>query len=464
MDFILKKLFGYRGFRIIVPLLDLIFVYAANMVAFYIFKDDLDNFTANYNAFLAVLPYMLIGYFFLSQIFELDKPKDFTFFGISYTVVLTILSLLFITMAISFLSREFAYPRSILLTAAVLQVVFISFWHLFASHMHFRLYKGRSILVIGHEKSQVLAFKLLESNGLWANIKHVCAPGHPGLYDFINECEVTFLTEDIEEEMKRQIIFYCIENHRTVFYQPKNSEILKFNSNFYQIDDSPVLDVRTLDLAQSNLVLKRFIDVLLGGAALFVFFVPFVLVYLALKIGGGTAFFVQERVTRNNKVFKMYKFRTMIENAEALSGPVLAQETDKRITKFGRFLRATRLDEIPQIYNILVGEMSIVGPRPERPFFVEQFSEEISEYNLRHRVKAGLTGLAQVQGKYNTSARDKLKYDLLYINGYSLALDLKLIMQTLNILLRKSSTEGVKSFEELEQEIENLTRHIKEND
>ncbi|MDR1089866.1 MAG: exopolysaccharide biosynthesis polyprenyl glycosylphosphotransferase [Prevotella sp.] len=464
MGLILKRIFGYRGFRIIVPLLDLIFVYAANIVAFYIFKDDLDNFKLNYYAFRAVLPYMLIGYFIISQIFELDKPKDFTLFGIGYTVVLTILSLLFITMAISFLSREFAYPRSILLTAAVLQVIFISFWHLFASSMYFRLHKGRSVLVIGHEKSQALAFKLLESNGMWANIKHVCTPDHPCLYDFINECEVTFLTEDIEEEMKQQIIFYSIENNRTVFYQPKNSEILQFNSNFYQIDDSPVLDVRTLNLAQSNLALKRFIDLLLGGIALFVFFIPFVFVYLALKIRGGTAFYVQERVTRNNKVFKMYKFRTMIENAEALSGPVLAQETDKRITKFGRFLRATRLDEIPQIYNILIGEMSIVGPRPERPFFVEQFIEEIPEYNLRHRVKAGLTGLAQVQGKYNTSTRDKLKYDLLYINGYSLALDIKLIMQTLNILLRKRSTEGVKSFEELEEEIENLTRRIENND
>ena len=148
----------------------------------------------------------------------------------------------------------------------------------------------------------------------------------------------------------------------------------------------------------------------------------------------------------------------MVENAEALSGPVLAQNTDKRITKLGRILRATRLDEIPQVYNILVGDMSIVGPRPERPFFVEQFSEEIPEYNFRHRVKAGLTGLAQVQGKYNTSVRDKLKYDLLYINGYSLALDKKLMMQTLNILLRKSSTEGVKSVSEIEKEVEELTR------
>lgn len=148
----------------------------------------------------------------------------------------------------------------------------------------------------------------------------------------------------------------------------------------------------------------------------------------------------------------------MIEDAEALSGPMLAQETDPRITKMGHFLRATRLDEVPQIFNVLKGDMSIVGPRPERPFFVEQFIKELPEYDLRHRVKAGLTGLAQVQGRYNTSTRDKLKYDLLYINAYSLILDIKLILQTLNILLRKDSTEGVKDVDNLEEEIEKLWR------
>jgi exopolysaccharide biosynthesis polyprenyl glycosylphosphotransferase len=434
------------------------------MAVFYLFRESLDSFSVNYYAFKAVLPYMLIGYFILSHIFELDKPKDFTLFGVSYTTALTVLSLLFVTMAISFLFREFAYPRSILLTSAFLQIFVISLWHWFANLMYLRVHKGRSVLVIGYAKSQAFAFKLLESNGMWSNIKHVCVPDYPDVYSFIDECDVTFLTEDVEENQKREIILYCIENDKVVYYQPKNSEILQFNSNFLQIDDSPVLDVRELYLAQSNLILKRFIDVCLGSIALIIFFIPFVLVYLALKVSGGTAFYVQERVTRNNKVFRMYKFRTMIENAEALSGPVLAKDVDVRITKLGRFLRATRLDEIPQIYNILVGEMSIVGPRPERPFFVEQFSEEIPEYGLRHRVKAGLTGLAQIQGKYNTSVRDKLKYDLLYINGYSLALDIKLIMQTLNILLRKSSTEGVKSFEQLEQEIENLTRRVEKKD
>lgn len=459
MNRFLEKIFGYGGYKILTPLIDLVIIYGAIILTFDLFKDSLDNFSQNWFAFVAISPYIGISYLIISHIFELDKPKDFTFFGIGYTVLLAIIALLLATMAISFLTREFAYPRSIMLTSSVIQAFFITLWHLFASKMYFRVNKGKSVLVIGYKKAQELAYKLLESKGMWSRIKHVCAPNHPDVYNFISDSDVTFLTEDIDETLKQDIILYCVERGRTIFYQPKNSEILQFNANFLQIDDSPVLDVRELGISPSSETIKRIMDVVISGLAFIIFLIPSIFIYLILKIGGGSAFYVQERVTRNNKIFKMYKFRTMIENAEAVSGPVLAQDSDKRITKIGRFLRATRLDEVPQIYNILIGEMSVVGPRPERPFFVKQFCEEMPEYNLRHRVKAGLTGLAQVQGKYNTSVRDKLKYDLLYINGYSLALDIKLILQTLNILLRKSSTEGLKSVTELEKEIEDLTRH-----
>lgn len=458
MNKILENLFGYRGFKILVPLIDLLIIYTSIIFSFYLFRDDLDNFTENWNAFKELSLFIGIFYLLFNHIFELDKPKDFSLFGIGYTVVLTIVSVAFSTMAISFFTRIFAYPRSILLISSIIQIGMITLWHLFTNKTYFRVHKGKSVLIIGYEKSQELAYKLLESKGMWSHIKHVCAPDYKHVYEYINECDVTFLTEDVDETLKQALILYCVERKRTILYQPKSSELLQFNADFLQIDDSPVLDVKNLELPQSSEMLKRIVDVLLGSIALVVFFIPFVFVYLVLKIGGGSAFYVQERVTRNNKRFKIYKFRTMIENAEAASGPVLAQNTDKRITRLGHFLRATRLDEIPQIFNILIGDMSIVGPRPERPFFVEQFCQEYPEYNLRHRVKAGLTGLAQVQGKYNTSVQDKLKYDLLYINGYSLALDIKLIMQTLNILLRKSSTEGVKSVTELEKEIKDLTR------
>ncbi|MDR2955552.1 MAG: sugar transferase [Prevotella sp.] len=458
MNRFIEKVFGYKGYKILTPLIDLVIIYGAIILSFDFFKDSLDSFSENWFAFVAISPYIGIAYLIISHVFELDKPKDFTFWGIGYTVILAIITLLLAIMAISFLAREFAFPRSILLASSAIQAILITLWHLFASKMYFRVNKGKSVLVIGYAKSQALAFKLLESRGMWSRIKHVCAPAHPHVYDFIKECDVTFITEDIEESYKQDIILFCVENNYTLFYQPKNSEILQFNANFHQIDDSPVMDVRTLGISPSSETVKRIVDVFFAILGIVIFFIPAVIIYLVLKIGGGTAFYVQERVTRDNRIFKIYKFRTMIENAEAISGPILAQDVDKRITKIGRILRTTRLDEVPQLFNILIGDMSVVGPRPERPFFVEQFSKEIPEYNLRHRVKAGLTGIAQVQGKYNTTVLDKLKYDLLYINGYSLALDFKLIMQTLNILLRKSSTEGVKGVLELEEEVENLTR------
>ena len=130
-------------------------------------------------------------------------------------------------------------------------------------------------------------------------------------------------------------------------------------------------------------------------------------------------------------------------DAERLSGPMLAQENDPRITRLGAFLRAVRLDELPQIWNVLVGDMSIVGPRPERPFFVEQFKQEIPEYIYRMNVKPGITGLAQVYGKYNTTAYDKLIYDLVYIQNAGIRTDLTIIIQTVRVLFQKSATEGV---------------------
>ena len=141
----------------------------------------------------------------------------------------------------------------------------------------------------------------------------------------------------------------------------------------------------------------------------------------------------------------IYKFRTMVVDAEKISGPVLARENDPRILPIGRFLRATRMDEIPQIINILMGDMSVVGPRPERPILAEEISKNIPEFTYRLKVKAGLTGFAQVYGKYNTTSYDKLKLDLSYILNYSLFLDLKLIIMTPKIMFLKVSTEGVES-------------------
>ena len=452
----MEKIFGNRGFRLFLPFIDLLIIYGANVLCFYFFKDYLDNFTANWNSFNAIKWYIFISYLIIAHVLELDRPKDFSFFGVGYTVSLVIFILFCTTMALSFLAREFAYPRSILIAGSLIEIFVLSLWHVFTNRMFRRVYKLKSVLIVGYDKSRSFAHKLLEGGSMWSGVKCICKPTNPMLFTYIRQYDVTFLTEDIDEDTKQDIVEFCVRENRRVLYEPKNPEILLFNAHLVQVDDSPVLDVKDLGITAEGESLKRILDVVVSIVGVIVFFIPFIIVYLLLKLGGGSALFTQKRVTRGGKVFKIFKFRTMVENAEAKSGPVLAQDTDSRVTRFGHILRATRLDEIPQIFNVLKGDMSIVGPRPERPFFVEQFCKEIPEYNLRHRVKAGLTGMAQVQGRYNSEAYTKLKYDLLYINGYSIALDIKIITQTLNILLRKSSTQGLKTAEDLDKQIDKL--------
>lgn len=217
------------------------------------------------------------------------------------------------------------------------------------------------------------------------------------------------------------------------------------SSDELNLFDTPLLLSRNMGLSVDQEWMKRAEDIIVSLLMMILFSPIFVLAAIGIKCtDGGPVFYKQERLTKDGKIFMIYKFRTMIVDAEKKSGPVLASEHDPRILPVGRILRATRLDELPQILNILKGEMSVVGPRPERPDLAAEIEKDIPEFNYRLRVKAGLTGFAQVYGKYNTTFYDKLKLDLMYIRKYSLFLDLKLILMTPKIMFLKESTEGVK--------------------
>ena len=192
-----------------------------------------------------------------------------------------------------------------------------------------------------------------------------------------------------------------------------------------------------------ELAAKRICDLILSVLALVLFSPLFAVTALAIKLeDGGPVFYRQKRCTIGGREFMIIKFRSMIVNAEADGRSHPAGEKDDRITKVGAVIRAARIDELPQLLNIVKGDMSIVGPRPERVEHVQIYSEEIPEFSFRNKVKGGLTGYAQVYGKYNTTALDKLKLDLVYITNFSLVLDFQIIMETLKILFSKESTEG----------------------
>lgn len=205
------------------------------------------------------------------------------------------------------------------------------------------------------------------------------------------------------------------------------------------VDDIPMQRVTRMLLTAEQRVLKRILDIAVAVTALIILSPVMLITAVMIKLDSkGPVLYSQERVGLYGKTFFVHKFRSMKQDAEAKCGPVLAAEGDPRITKFGRFMRATRLDELPQLFNVLKGEMSIVGPRPERPFFVKQFIAQKPEYDYRHNVKPGITGLAQIAGKYNTSAYDKLIYDLLYIQDVSVKTDLMIMLQTFKVLLTKA--------------------------
>ena len=207
--------------------------------------------------------------------------------------------------------------------------------------------------------------------------------------------------------------------------------------------DTPLFLCRNSGISGGQRILKRIFDLFFSILAIIVLSPIFVIVAVAIKLEDrGPVFYKQDRVTIGGKVFGIVKFRSMIEDAEKDGKPIPAGEDDNRITKVGRFIRATRIDELPQLINIIAGDMSIVGPRPERVEHVEKYTQDIPEFAFRLKVKGGLTGVAQVFGKYNTSPLNKLKMDLYYITNYSLLLDLQIIFETIKILVQKESTEG----------------------
>lgn len=254
----------------------------------------------------------------------------------------------------------------------------------------------------------------------------------------------TVVIGDIPSHERNLLLKYCFETGVRSYSVPKISDVLLRSSDELTLFDSPLLLSRNNGLSIEQQWAKRVEDVLFAAIMLIVFSPVFVIAAVSIKCtDGGPVFYKQERLTQDGKIFTIYKFRTMVVNAEKMSGPVLASERDPRILPIGRLLRATRLDELPQILNILKGEMSLVGPRPERPELAREIEKNIPEFSYRLKVKAGLTGYAQVYGKYNTTSYDKLKLDLLYIRKYSLLLDLKLIIMTPKIMFMKESTEGV---------------------
>ena len=261
------------------------------------------------------------------------------------------------------------------------------------------------------------------------------------LLELFKRNEVVMLYE-VSEERRGHFIKLCTENHKNLYFTPRIEDILCQGAAVKSLLDTPLMKYEYRYDRMGGYMGKRLMDIILS----FVFAViasPIMLITaLAIKLeDGGPVFFTQERYTKDQRIFKIIKFRSMIVDAEK-DGVTPCTQGDSRITGVGKFIRSTRIDELPQLFNILKGDMSFVGPRPERVEHVRQYMKEMPEFAYRMRVKGGLTGYAQIYGKYNTTAYDKLRLDLMYIENQSLLLDLKIMLLTFKTIFQPESTEG----------------------
>lgn len=399
---------------------------------------------------LVIAIYMILLAFFL-QVYSGFKFGYLKFGDIILSQILSIVITNFITyLQISLIGRALLnITPMVVLTIA--DIIIAAVWSYIASLIYHKMYPPHNTLMIyGSKMADSLERKMRKRSDKY-QIKDVVDVniGLDRLEKMMEDYDAVLIC-DVKTEMRNKILKFCFDKSIRTYITPKISDIIVRSADDIHLFDTPLLLCRNTGLSFEQRVVKRMMDLVISVIILAVTSPLLLITAVAIKVcDGGPVFFKQKRCTINGKVFEILKFRSMIVDAEKPGMVIPAKDRDPRITPVGRIIRATRIDELPQLINVLKGEMSIVGPRPERIEHVAKYSEEIPEFSYRLKVKGGLTGYAQVMGKYNTTAYDKLKLDLMYIENYSLALDIKLLLMTIKIVFSKESTEG---FEETDDE------------
>ena len=325
--------------------------------------------------------------------------------------------------------------------AMIIQVGLIVFLVRLGNNTYFRIVPPRpSCIIVGSAADVESILKKIDKFKLQFTICDVVPCSLSNIHTVIERNKTVFLC-GVPEEQRNTLILTCYRLKKNIMCLAELEDIMLSNAKQTILVDVPFLEMEYRAMSLSQRIAKRALDIFVAGVGLVLASPVMLIAAIAIKIGdGGPVFFRQDRMTDHGKIFKLIKFRSMKVGAEKLN--MSAAEADERITPVGDVLRRYRLDELPQLFNVLHGEMAIVGPRPEMLPNVEKYKKELPSFTYRERVKAGLTGYAQIEGKYNTSPKDKLMLDLMYIESFSLWLDVKLIFRTLTVFFRRESTEG----------------------
>jgi len=393
-----------------------------------------------------------ISTFYLTGLYE---DREATPFDIFYLVLKAVTIGSVIIVALSFYLRPFEFSRTLFIISWVFNVLLISSWHSYLHYIRRKKRPAKRFLIIGSKEGGHLVqearkhsnhrFEILNPE---INVDERKKDSELDRGETIEKLK-TALHEDkpdrviianpgFSSERILDIVLCCQEEEVDVWMVPGLYEVVIGKQEIDHLGDIPLVKITNELFKGRDRTIKMAEDFFFSLLILLLCSPLMFLIPLAIRLHSpGPVLYRQKRMGRKERVYEVYKFRSMVENAEAKTGPVLANEGDERVTRVGSWLRRTHLDELPQFFNILKGEMSLVGPRPERPEFVEEFKRTIPGYSRRFAVNPGITGLAQLYGRYDTSAETKLKYDLAYINRWSLGLDLKIFFMSLEVILTK---------------------------
>ncbi len=401
-----------------------------------------DPFWFNGNILMVII-YIMV-YVLCTNSFSGFRLGYYKITGLVGSQVLGILMTNAITfLEISLIGRGRLSPAPMIALTAT-EIVIAAIWCILFTKLFLGIYPPRKMLIVyGNSSAAALVQKMSMRDDKYVIEQAVsCDEDIERIKELVLKHEAVIIN-DIPSTMKNQLMKFCFDHDIRTYINPKLSDILTRGADECNLFDTPLLLLRNDGLSIDQQVIKRAFDIFFSVIGLLIAS-PFMLITaLIIKLyDGGPVLYSQERLTKDGKVFKVHKFRSMIVNAEK-HGAQLADKNDSRITPVGKFIRKTRMDELPQLLNILSGEMSFVGPRPERPELAKKYEKTMPEFRYRLKVKAGLTGYAQVMGKYNTTPYDKLKLDLMYIERQSFRLDMKLLLMTVKIVFIPDATEGV---------------------
>nr|WP_022909058.1 sugar transferase [Aestuariimicrobium kwangyangense] len=410
---------------------------------------NLDAITSTFS--FALVAFVVVSAFSGIYVLYNKTPLDL--------VIITLINQIIVSGLIgvtTFFGNFFAFPRGVIVINLVLGFVVLSIWRVLVYAIYRKVRGNKRVMVLTIPDHASRAVRNLTSNRASRHrLTHVVDGNYvEHLQRHLDEYDSVHVSDLIDAGTRGAIVDYLLGQRKEVFFTADFNRLLMINPNIMSIEDESIVLVTPFKIPAEYELLKRAGDFLV--ALVGVVLTSPILVVTALLVKAtspGPVFYRQVRITKNNRRFDILKFRSMTADAEKQSGPVLATGNDARVTGIGKYLRSMRIDELPQLINVLKGDMSLVGPRPERPFFVEQFTELNRHYPLRHNVRAGVTGYAQVYGKYASDFESKLNFDLLYIKRYSPVLDLKIMLQTVKILFDKVSSAGADE----EQAVEGIT-------